>query len=81
LNPADLYAALTAIPRLPGAACRGRHHLFDPADTTNPDHDNLQAQALALCRQCPALAGCTAWFESLPKRHRPSGVVAGRCIK
>jgi hypothetical protein len=39
----DLFAALGAIPRLPGARCRGRHELFDPPDPNDPDCDDAQS--------------------------------------
>ncbi|HPY26393.1 MAG TPA: hypothetical protein PLK19_18990 [Mycobacterium sp.] len=29
-------------------------------------------------QHCPALTACAAWLASLPARHRPAGVVAGR---
>jgi WhiB family redox-sensing transcriptional regulator len=74
MNAVDaLFAALHGIPRLPGALCRGQHQLFDDAD--------LPDEALAICTRCPALASCSAWFEALPPRHRPRGVIAGRVHK
>lgn len=58
---------------MPGAACKGRHNLFDgetPAD---------RIRAEAICRDaCPALGRCRRWVASLPGYRRPSGVVAGR---
>jgi hypothetical protein len=78
VNPAALFAAIAAIPRLPGARCRGRHELFDPWDANDPDRPDVEEEALALCRCCPALAGCEAWFDSLGSKQRPHGVVAGR---
>jgi hypothetical protein len=77
---AALLAAVRAAPALPGARCRGRHHLFDGAgkdeseDVVAHRHD----QALRLCRDCAALDACRDWVDSLPKRERPEGVVAGR---
>lgn len=81
-TPHDLFAALGLAPALPGARCRGKHHLFDapseldrePTDVTAARH----AQAIELCRRCTALASCTTWFDSLPKSKRPHGVVAGQ---
>jgi hypothetical protein len=72
VNPAAaLFAALAGIPALPGAACRNRHQLFDgvePADV---------AEAVTICEtECPALAACAAWADSLPANSL-SGVVAG----
>jgi hypothetical protein len=78
MNPAGLFAALDGIPRLPGAACRDKHELFDPCHADDPDRPDVEAEALALCRACPALAGCSAWFDSLPASRRPHGVIAGR---
>jgi hypothetical protein len=31
-----------------------------------------------LCQHCPALPRCESWMDSLPRRKRPLGVVAGR---
>lgn len=75
-----LLHAVGAAPALPGARCRGRHHLFDDAHP-NEDPETVaqrRQQALALCRGCPALASCSAWVDGLPPRQRPPGVVAGR---
>jgi len=71
--------ALAGAPALPGARCRGRHHLFDEQ---RPDEDDgtaaaRHAQALALCNRCPALDPCQSWFASLPPRKRPTGIIAG----
>ncbi len=69
-------------PALPGALCRGKHALFDPAEPSD-DHrvlDQLHREAVALCDTCPALARCRSWIESLPAHKRPTGVVAGRLI-
>ena len=80
MNPGELFGALTAIPALPGARCRGRWDLFDPREDREDKGAarNRHEQALGLCRLCPALAGCTAWFDSLPRGKRPQGVIAGR---
>lgn len=77
MTPMQLFDALAGIPRLPDAACRGRHELFDPRDLNDPDRPDVEAHALALCSRCPALAGCRAWFDGLPARLQPHGVVAG----
>lgn len=82
MTAADLFDALGAIVALPGARCRGRHHLFDPG-MPGEDEKAVQdrhAQALGLCGRCPALAACTAWLDTLPTRRRPRGVVAGQLI-
>ena len=67
-------------PALPGARCRGRAHLFDEPEQGEPAElvEQRHAQALGLCRHCPALTACAAWFDTLPPRQRPAGVVAGR---
>ncbi len=82
LTPHDLFAVIGLAPALPGARCRGKHHLFDapselerePSEITAARH----AQAIQLCRGCTALASCSTWFDSLPRSKRPHGVVAGR---
>lgn len=80
MNPGELFGALTAIPALPGARCRGRWDLFDPReDREDPTVvRDRHEQALGLCRCCPALADCSEWFDSLPRAKRPQGVIAGR---
>lgn len=75
-----LLDAAGAAPVLPGARCRGRHHLFDPA-APEADSDSVAArhtQALGLCEHCPSLNRCRTWFLGLPKSKRPEGVVAGQ---
>lgn len=64
---------------LPGAACRGRPELFDPAGDREPV-DEVEARhclALNLCRQCPELRDCRQWFDRLTPGDRPRGVIAG----
>ena len=78
MNMTDFFAALAGVPRLPGAACVGRHTLFDPRALDDPDRPDTEARALSLCRSCRALAGCEAWFFGLPPKQRPHGVIAGR---
>lgn len=71
------------IPDLPGARCKGRTELFDqtaPREGRRGDHDALwyaQRAAVALCRACPSLSACRAWFDGLEPTQRPRGVVAG----
>lgn len=78
----ELAGALAGAPSLPGAKCRGRAHLFDPAATSEPTEVVAQrhAQALGLCQRCPALDACTEWVSSLRPSRRPPGVVAGKVI-
>ncbi|MDH6247990.1 WhiB family transcriptional regulator [Mycobacterium sp. OTB74] len=73
-----ILTAAAHFPVLPGAACRGRSDLFDQRPDRDPDRDRVEAQALALCRCCPALGQCREWFDALPARDRPAGVVAGQ---
>jgi hypothetical protein len=75
-----LLDAIGAAPVLPGAKCRGRHHLFDPAapDEASETVDQRHSQAIGLCFRCPSLNRCADWWSGLPKRKRPPGVVAGQ---
>jgi hypothetical protein len=76
----DLIAAVGAAPALPGAKCRGRHSLYDPAALGEPPDtvaERRHALAVELCSYCPALTRCQEWLASLPPRRRPLGVVAG----
>lgn len=73
--PRDLLALMCAVlagsPKLPGALCRGRGHLFagdNLADTET---------AIAMCHTCPALTACRQWAESQPSTAL-SGVYGGR---
>ena len=66
-------------PALPGARCRGRAHLFDEPEPGEPAElvEQRHAQALGLCQHCPSVTACAAWFDALPPRQRPGGVIAG----
>jgi hypothetical protein len=72
---AAALAKVFTTPQLPGARCVGRWEMFDP----DGDDDQHQ-QAMALCRNCPALTRCSDWLESLQPQQRPHGVIAGRLI-
>jgi WhiB family redox-sensing transcriptional regulator len=76
----NILAAVGASPVLPGARCRGRHHLFDEAGEREAPETAAQRhqQALGLCRLCPARAACETWCDSLTPAARPPGVIAGR---
>jgi hypothetical protein len=76
----NLFDHLGLIVALPGARCRGHWSLFDEArpDEAPETVDQRHAQALSLCRECPALASCQQWFDSLKPSKRPPGVIAGR---
>jgi WhiB family redox-sensing transcriptional regulator len=76
----SLLDAIGAAPVLPGAHCRGRHHLFDEA-APNEKPETVaarHAQAVGLCQLCPARSRCEDWLASLPRSKRPVGVVAGQ---
>jgi Transcription factor WhiB len=70
VNITDLLAELSASPKLPGAACRGRWKLYDSADA-----DDV-ASAQRICAGCPALQACRQWVETSPQRLH-GYVVAG----
>ncbi|SHQ69014.1 Uncharacterised protein [Mycobacteroides abscessus subsp. abscessus] len=76
----DTLLAELATPVLPGARCRGRHELFDAAIGDGrgalDERDYARQAAARICRQCPALASCREWFDSLPHEQRPLGVTA-----
>jgi hypothetical protein len=75
-----ILEAVGAAPCLPGAKCRGRSSLFDAAADREPAEvvEARHALALDLCiYACPAIDKCQEWYESLPPRRRPAGVVAG----
>lgn len=77
----DLLDAVGAAPCLPGAACRHRSAMFDPPGISEPADvvEQRHALALDLCiYACPAIDKCQEWYESLPPRRRPAGVVAGQ---
>ena len=64
----QLLDALTSIPRLDGAACRGEHDLFESSDPCDIE------DAIAICGRCCELTRCQQWLASLPPRHAQLGV-------
>lgn len=72
----DLWDALAGIPRLPGAACRGRAEMFD--QFVDPE---VVEYCLLRCESCGAKPECERWYLGLPQSQRPHGVVAGRVHK
>lgn len=74
-----LLLALAGAPALPGARCRGRHHLFDAQNGSESDETVAarHRQAIGLCQHCASLDACREWVDGLPARKRPQGVVAG----
>lgn len=79
---AGLLAAICQAPDLPGALCKGLNRLFDPAEQHEPAPEVERRHRIALetCRACPALDRCREWFDGLPKRDRPQGVIAGLLV-
>lgn len=77
---ASLSESLAGVPRLPGAACAGRWDVFDPA-RDGEDVEDLKFRHSAAQRicvtECPCLADCRSWVESLKPSKRPVGVIAG----
>lgn len=78
-NLDGLLGALMGAPHLPGARCVGRHQLFDPPGDHEPPERVTERHTAAthLCRNCPALASCEQWVDSLPRTRRPPGVTGG----
>jgi WhiB family redox-sensing transcriptional regulator len=74
----EILASAAHFPFFEGAACLGRWDLFDQRPGTDPNREHIETQALALCNTCPALQACRHWFDSLPPRQRPAGVIAGK---
>jgi hypothetical protein len=75
----ELLSSLAGTPAFPGARCRGKHHLFDPAGVDEPITvvEQRHAQAAGLCLGgCPALDRCRSWAQTLTN-HELSGVIAG----
>ena len=78
----DLFSLCAGAPALPGARCRGKPHLFDPATTASATEADVarHRQALSLCSRCPSRAPCEQWLEALPASQRPPGIVAGAVV-
>jgi hypothetical protein len=76
----EILAAVRAAPCLPGAKCRGKSHLFDPAAPGEDDETVAYRhnQAIGLCSRCESLTRCEEWYSSLPSKQRPGGIIAGQ---
>jgi hypothetical protein len=66
-----LVNILRDMPRLPGAACRGRARQFELLPWDHPQRDEHAALAIAECKKCPAL-------QPVPTRHSPRTLGAAR---
>lgn len=56
------------------AACKGKSALFWPAFSEDPGaRDRREAQALAVCAQCPVIDECCAWARA----RREPGIWGG----
>jgi hypothetical protein len=71
-----ISAWAAAIPKLPGARCRGRSDTWDEYD--DPE---LVEYAIHQCNSCPALDQCRAYLAALKPSQRPTGVVAATVIR
>jgi len=71
---------LQGAPTFTGGLCEGLWHTFDPP-RRGEDRDAVRSRwrtARGICADCPVLALCRDWFDSLPDdESRPGGVVAG----
>lgn len=81
-----LLGALRGMPNLPDARCIDRTDLFDATISSEAgrlNKETLEARKAALdcCAGCPELEPCRSWLATIPSRHRPRGVVAGRVIE
>ena len=79
MDPEGTIQLLTEIvpgaPSLPGAACRRRHELFDPATGRRGPEDHEQDQqrfelAAGLCRTCPVRSACPESLFSRPAKTK-----------
>ncbi len=73
----DLLHELTAGPDLRGAACVAERDVFDMC-LERGVAGRVYELAIRICAQCPALAPCADWIDSLPLDERPYGVTAGQ---
>jgi hypothetical protein len=71
----NLLAAIGAAPALPGARCKNRAPLYDPA-APGENFDTVSARHNG--RRCPSLTRCQTWLLGLKPSRRPLGVVAGQ---
>jgi WhiB family redox-sensing transcriptional regulator len=57
-----LSGILAGTPRLPGAACIGRHELYDPIAGNGPQFQRAEqirlAEAAQVCAGCPVIQRC-----------------------
>ncbi len=76
MSAAQLLATIATTPSLPGAACVADREVFDAV--LERGSSRLYPVAIRICAQCPALAPCRAWVNSMPIDERPHGVTAGQ---
>lgn len=85
-SPSDFLSEFSDVPDLDGAACKGRHELFDATVYQGPhkagevriDIGYAREKAMQICATCPAIKSCSEWVDSIPAYRRPAGVVAGQ---
>jgi hypothetical protein len=75
-----LARVLRDTPKLTGALCPGRHHIFDAEQGDQAEREHAERCAVQLCRRCPCLAACSDLVDSQPPQ-RLRGVVAGRVFR
>lgn len=67
------------LPDLPGAKCvEGNSELPSACWDLNASKLAHTAAAFICLNTCPVLAACHAWYSSLNRYQRASGVIAGR---
>ena len=71
-NFESLLAALSSMPRLDGR-CVGRWELWDVYDDPA-----ITEYTVNQCLSCPALEACRTYFDAMPKRKRPPGVIGAK---
>lgn len=76
-----LTERLAPLPRFSGAACARRWQLWDAANPSNPDKDEMreaQRTCLEVCASCRVRDKCAAWAGTLTTgQRREMGVVGG----
>ena len=75
----EFVGQLGDVPHLPDALCKGHPEPFDESEAGDDPEDTVEriSFAISACRRCPAQNACRSWFDGLPPKHQPGGVVAG----
>lgn len=75
-----LAGLLAGAPDLRDGLCQPGNSTLPPGSWDCDASPAAAVAAIAECGRCPVLGRCRAWLDGLPRRDRPSGVVAGRRI-